>query len=193
MNTTNNTEHVTKIVAASVCVAAGAATAHMALLQQGGALAWPFAILCALGAIVSLRAHFDLSDIVHRFGQLRPDVGGAIEFVADKASRGRVLVVGLWFTFWGGLLLLLCTRPFAAAVLDWDTSLVGWGIGMAVGVYWLFARGLAPAWKALHGPRGLNNSDLVHGDARLATEREAADAARGASGLPPRNDIDIDY
>ena len=109
-------------------------------------------------------------------------VGGAINFMADAGSRGLLVVIGLWWAAVGGALLtftwwfaFMDSKLTNNATINWIIVIVG----NAVGLYWMFARGLGPAWKAITGPAKLTEDDLVHGRADLADEEEAARVARG--------------
>jgi len=108
-------------------------------------------------------------------------IGAVIGLLANVASRGKLLVIGLWWIGVGGIVLLI-TWGYARTEFKPEDATWHWivvVIGAAVGAYWLFARGLGPAWNAIATPARLTDDDFVHGSADLADEDEAVRAARG--------------
>jgi type IV secretion system protein VirD4 len=110
-------------------------------------------------------------------------MGGLVGGAAEGAARGKMLVIGLWFTALGFFLLWLCgpllvalLSPPAAAPIVWLLP----AIGTAVGAYLFFARGLGPIWNAISWSRLRQDT---HGEARTATTSELR-----AGGLIPRGD-----
>ena len=133
-----------------------------------------------LGAAYELWRHFAKIRGWSTVGVL----GVAVAAIANVASRSKLLVVGLWWTVVGGFVLTV-TWVAAFQELQPDEATTRWIIlvgGGAVGMYWLFARGLGPAWSAISSPTKLTEDDLVHGRATLADEDRAVKAAGGRRG-----------
>jgi hypothetical protein len=107
-------------------------------------------------------------------------VGSAIGLMANIANRGKMFVVGLWWTAVGGFV-LWGSWSYVHSLKSGQTTeyWIGIFVGGAVGAYFIFARGLGPAWNAISPTAKLTEDDFVHGRGRLAPEDEAARAARG--------------
>ena len=102
--------------------------------------------------------------------------GKGIRTAAETATRGKALLIGLWFAL-VGLVLVWISVPYLlklfaappAKAEDWLWPVVG----TVVGAYLLLARGLGPiqsalSWSKLRGD--------THGKARWATLKEVRDA-----------------
>ena len=104
-------------------------------------------------------------------------IGGA----ADAAGRGKMLLVGVWFAAVGFFVLYISFSMSAPQLTSGAATFgdfVFLTIGLALGGYWFFARGLGPIWSALSRPRMTADT---HGSARFATVNELQ-----AGGLLPR-------
>jgi type IV secretion system protein VirD4 len=95
-------------------------------------------------------------------------VGGA----AEVATRGKIIVVGLWFGFCGLMFLAFSISPLTQALSNPGARLEDYilpAAGTAIGLYLLLARGLGPIWGALSWSRLSADS---HGQARFATPND---------------------
>lgn len=113
----------------------------------------------------------------------RLSLSGLIGGAADAANRSRTLIVGLWFSALGLVLLWFCGPYLIAALTNRASApiqLIWSAVGAAIGAYLLFARGLEPILSALSWS---SISTDTHGKARTATESELRQA-----GLMPRRD-----
>jgi type IV secretion system protein VirD4 len=115
--------------------------------------------------------------------KVRRHIGRVIGGGAEAANRGKTLVIGLWFAA-VGLFLLWYSGPSLAAALLYRSptfaEIVWPAVGVAVGSYFLLARGLGPIRDFFSWSRISADS---HGEARTAT---ASELRRGR--LIPRGD-----
>jgi hypothetical protein len=181
--------YAARLTMASVFVAAGAGTAHVALLGKAGALAVPFVILCAIGAGLCLWGRFDWTTLASRLVLL----AHALREAAGTSAKLAAFVSGLMWLAFGIVLARLVWMIFGSSLIGFNgdvQEVLGW-FGM-FGAAFCLIKGAADWSLAFKGAANLEN-EHVHGDARLATEHEAAAAARGAPRLPNDRGTDFDY
>jgi hypothetical protein len=178
-----------RLVTASMFIAISSGVAHLAMLGKAGKFAVPFVILSVLGAGLSLWGRFDWTRVGQRFllfGHLLRETAGTSTKLAAFASGlmwiafGTALARIVWMIF-GSWLIRLGGGP-------WE--LLGWCGLIGAAMCWI--KGGSDWSLAFKGATGLEN-EHVHGDARLATENEAAAAARGASRPRQSRGGDLNY
>lgn len=155
-----------------------------------GWFAIPFVLLCAAGVGLSLWGRFawpEISSWLAIAGTAAREIGGA-------AERLKAFVSGLLLLAFGGILGRMTWAIFGSSLLTFQGGIweiAGWCF--VVGSAMCLAKGAADWSVAFKGAATLQN-EHVHGDARLATDTEAAGAARGnPSGPAPVGNNSFNY
>src|SRR6202521_4076661 len=175
-----------RIVLASAIVGIGAAVAHLVVLGDAGPLAGPFLALCVLAAGLALFGRLEWREI----GENLAVVGQA---VGDTSEKLRAVVVGIMWLAAGGVSLRIVWVAFGSSMMNFQGGIweiIGWCGVFGVAICFIASAG---SFSAAFKPEARLENEHVHGDARLASEREGTDAARGTSRRPRRPGIDLNY
>jgi len=171
----------------TVCAFGLGLEGHLAVLGKPSAIL--FAMLSAIGIGLCLRGRFEWSAI----GAVLTKVGEIAKEAAGTTAKLGTFLSGLsWFTQ-GAVLGRVTYLVFTSFLANWTMGeLIGWCLFF--GTLFCIGKGAAEWSGVFKG--AINLTDNLPFGARLATEPEATEAARGGGQRGPsprRTNIDTDY